>query len=240
MRTPRQSEAGFLLVDMLATLTISAFVLIGLTAIGAVLLRTADRSVARIAATDDLGRTLISLAQSIRSVERARFAGVEPQSFLFNGDSRRLMFALPDQTPGKPPITHVVALRSEADGRLLRADAVLPASAGALGDLQFSAPHLTYAGPVRIRFGYAGPRAAVGPAPRLSVWPVGPTMPASVSIEAVDPATDHVIASVQVSLVANAEAGCLNGGFCGRGDMPLKSSPASSGPAATAPTVGQL
>ncbi|MCW6508826.1 PulJ/GspJ family protein [Lichenifustis flavocetrariae] len=239
MRMPRRGEAGFLLADMLATFTISAFVLIGLTAIGAVLLRTADRSVARVAATDDLGRNLITLAQSIRSAARARFAGVEPQSFVFNGDSHRLTFALPDTTPGHPQITRVVTLRSEADGRLLRADAPLPASATALADLHFSTPHLTYAGPIRFRFGYAGPRVGAAPAVRSSVWPVGPQMPGSVSIEAVDPATNHVVASVQVSLVANAEVGCLNGGFCGRSDMPSKS-PASPGPAAAAPIARQL
>lgn len=211
----RPGEAGFLLVEMLATMTISAFVLIGLVALGSVIVRAADRSVAAIGSSEDLARTVSSLDGLIGTAVRARLDGAPSQPFLFNGDDRRLMVAHRDTTPGALPVTRVVALRSEA-GRLLRAEAALPARVGALDELHFGPPRELYAGDATIRFTYvASPSSAGAAEPSLSRWPTGSAMPSAVIVEALDRTSGRVLLRGRATLFANADRGCLVDGACG-------------------------
>lgn len=227
----RDGEAGFLLADMLATMTISALVLVGLAGLGALMLRTADRSVAAIDATDGLGRTLLSLDHLVRGTSRARLDGSAGRLFLFHGDDHRLVLASRAQGAGALPVTRAVAIRSDPDGSVSRAEAAIPSNLAAVGDLQFGPAHAIYAGRLRLRFAYEGPAPtgkAAGPAAAL--WAVGDRMPVAVTIEAVEAATGRVIAGVRSVIAADADIGCLDGTLCGRGDV--------SGQAPTPPNPG--
>lgn len=230
----RDREAGFLLADMLATLTISALVLVGLVGLGPLMLRTADRSVAAIDATDGLGRTLMSLDHLVRSASRARLDGSAARLFLFDGDERHLVLASREHEAGALPVTRAVAIRSEPDGSVSRAEAAIPVTLAAIGDLNFGPARMISAGPIRLRFAYEGAApAGKGAAPVVPLWAVGDRMPVAVTIDAVDVATGRTVASVRSVIAADTDIGCLDGTLCGRDDVSGKASAPPPNPGAT-------
>ena len=82
-----------MLTETLATFAISAFVLLGLVSASSVLLRAVDRDVARVQDVDALTRTLVAIARDVSGLARARFDGVEPRPFVFQGGPNSLFFA---------------------------------------------------------------------------------------------------------------------------------------------------
>jgi hypothetical protein len=68
-------RSGFLLVEALAALSISAFILLGLTSTISLMMRGADRTAARAEEIEIAGRTLAALDREIRLAARPRWSG---------------------------------------------------------------------------------------------------------------------------------------------------------------------
>lgn len=207
-------DAGFLLAETLITFALSALVLLGLVASTAVLLRATDRSVAGVDAADDLGRALVALERDIGGLKRARWAGLEPQGFVFRGGPNSLFFAqeVPVASGGRE--LRAVSLREIETGRgtaLVRAEAPLPATAAGWGDLHFGAAHPLPTGPARLRFRYLAERGAEPPAPRpVDTWPSGAILPAAVIVEAVDAASTRLLFTDRIALRTDGDIGCAD------------------------------
>jgi hypothetical protein len=215
----RRATGGFLLSETLAVMTISAFILAGLVTVTAVILRSADASVARIQETDNLARAMGAMTRDIGSLFRARWAGAEPQSFIFAGDAGSLLFPHVETAQDGARRLAVIRLQSVGDGgKMTRADAPLRSFAASRSDLRFGTPREIYSGAARIRFTFIAAATGREPEKRLRVWPSGQTLPAAVIVEATDPGDGHVLFSSRVAIHANGDPGCLSGDFCGRTD----------------------
>ena len=211
-RTP--GNAGFLLAETLITFALSALVMVGLVASAAVLMRATDRSVAAVGSADDLGRTLAALARDVSGLKRARWNGEEPQGFVFRGGPNSLFFSQEAPAPGGGRELRVVSLREIAGDHgtaLMRAEAHLSATASGWSDLSFGPGRVVPTGPARLRFRYVAEAGPDGRAPApLDSWPSGPTLPAVVIVEAVEPASTRLLVSARIGVRADGDIGCAD------------------------------
>ena len=210
------ADAGFLLTETLATFTISAFVLLGLVSASSVLLHAVDRSATQVEDVDALGRTLSAIGRDLSDLSRARWNGLEPQPFVFEGGPNSLFFAhraIGREGEGE---TQVVAMREivgAAGPQLVRSDALLSPLATAFADLRYGPARPLATGPARLRFYYVmAPGNGKPEQPRVRSWPSGDTLPSAVIVEAVDRTSGRLIASARMPIRANADIGCLPGG----------------------------
>ena len=208
------ADAGFLLAETLITFALSALVMVGLVASTAVLMRATDRSVAAVGSADDLGRTLAALRRDVSGLKRARWNGEEPQSFVFRGGPNSLFFAQEVPVPDGGRELRVVSLREIASGNgtaLMRAEAHLSASASGWSALSFGPGRVVPTGPARLRFHYVAELGPDGRAPpQVDTWPTGPTLPAFVIVEAVEPGTTRLLVSARIGVHADGDIGCAD------------------------------
>lgn len=208
------ADAGFLLAETLVTFALSALVMVGLVASAAVLMRATDRSVAAVGSADDLGRTLAALNRDVAGLKRARWSGEEPQSFVFKGGPNSLFFAQEEPLRDGGREMRVVSLREiagDSGTALMRAEAHLPASAGGWSALRFGAGRVVPTGPARLRFHYVAERGPDGREPLpVDTWPSGPTLPAFVVVEAVEPHTTRLLVSARIGVRADGDIGCAD------------------------------
>ncbi len=224
------ADAGFLLAETLITFALSALVMVGLVASATALMRATDRSVAAVGAADDLGRTLAALARDASGLKRARWNGEEPQGFVFRGGPNSLFFAQEAPARDGGHELRVVSLREiagEHGTALMRAEAHLSALASSWSDLSFGPGRVVPTGLARLRFHYVAEPGPDGRAPApVDAWPSGPTLPALVIIEAVDPVTTRLLVSARIGVRADGDIGCAD-----RTSQPSEgTSPGSSSP----------
>ena len=212
-RAPR--NAGFLLAETLATFTISAFVLLGLVSASSVLLQAMDRSIAHVQDVDDLGRTMAAITRDVSGLRRARWYGTEPQPYVFRGGPNTLFFAHREVGPDGIGETRVIAIREIVGGmgtRLVRSEARLPVQAADFDAVDFGPQHELPTGPARLRFYYVmGAGKGKPEQSRVTSWPMGPTLPVAVIVEAVEAASKRLIVATRIPIRANADVGCLVG-----------------------------
>lgn len=226
---------GFLLVEALATLAISAAILAGLASVMGLMLRQADLAATRTDRLEREGRSLDALSRDIRAILRVRWAGLPPRSYVFRGEPDRIVLARARRGESGLRDTVAVILQStdhEGGGRILRSEARLPPGATAIEQLRFDEPRTLYDGRSLIRFAYVGRGENGGPETLTDAWPVAGTLPVAVRIALVDPVTDALLSTLRVPILVEAEPGCANPGkaFCSHGDG--KGEPEGEGPAA--------
>lgn len=240
---PRGSpRAGYLLVETLATLAISAAILAGLASVLGLVLRTGDRTAARGEAMEASGRTVAAVAREIRQLARVRWSGAARRSFVFAGEPDRILFARRTRGADGLAETDTVVLQSvgaDGGGRLLRAVAALPTGAESLADLRFGAAAEVYRGPSLIRLAYFGRSRDGGTEILTETWPAATALPVAIRIGVVDPATGRLTSSLRVPVLVDAEPGCADPktGFCSRVDQSKpaeEDAPAPDGPRADA------
>ena len=227
------ADAGFLLAETLITFALSALVLVGLVASAAVLMRATDRSVAAVGSADDLGRTLAALTRDVSGLKRARWSGEEPQGFVFKGGPNSLFFAQEVPVPDGGRDLRVVSLREieTATGTaLMRAEAHVSARAGGWSDLSFGRGRVVRTGPARLRFHYVAEPGPEGRAPKpVDTWPSGPTLPAFVVVDAVEPGSTRLLVSARIGVRADGDIGCADKTPPRRDDI-AQSAPGSTPP----------
>lgn len=213
-RTPRDPCGGFLMVEALAVLAISAAILLALGSLTRLMLRQADALAARTAGLERTEQGLSALARDIRRMARARWDGPDRERFVFAGEPWRLLFALDRPAADGGALTETVAvlLRSEGDGasgRLTRAEAPLSPGLPGPGALAFGPERVLYEGPARVRFAYVVPRSDTTPELIVDAWPQAAPPPAAVRVGLADPGTGDVASSLRVPVRAEAEPGCV-------------------------------
>jgi hypothetical protein len=207
-----------MLSETLAVMTISAFILAGLVTVTGVMLRSVDNSVARMQDVDNLIRAMSAISRDASALFRARWAGAEPQGLIFSGEEGSVMF--PDIEKALDGTRHLSIVRYQTGpGRgLFRSSSKLGTLAASRGDLRFGNPQVIYDGGAQFRFMFVDKAQDKGPEKKLALWTSSQTLPTSMIIEAVDPASGKILSSLRVDLRANADLGCLASDFCGRKD----------------------
>lgn len=234
-------NAGFLLAETLITFALSALVLMGLVASAAVLLRATDRSIAAVDATDDLGRSLAALRRDVSQLKRARWAGDEPQGFVFRGTPNSLYFALDAPAADGGRVSRVVSLREIESGRgtaLMRGEARLSVSASGWGDLSFGPQSVVPTGPARLRFRYVAEAGSDGLVRKpVDAWPSGPTLPAAIIVEAVEPGSTRLLVTDRIDVRADADIGCADKNPPKKDEAGTPGSSGGAAPGATPPNA---
>lgn len=223
---PRDRSGGYLLIEALATLALSALVIAGLLSLSAVFVRSSDRSAARVERLETGPRTIAAIARDIRALVRLRWAGGGDR-FVFLGLPDRIVFAIaPVQANGlRAPL--VVAYQVPETGVALRAEAPLPAGATTVSDLSFAPARRLSVGAATLRFAYVD-RPPAGGEIITDSWDKPDALPFAVRIDRVDPADGRIEASLRAPVVVDAEPGCAapETNFCSRAPK----QPAAPGP----------
>lgn len=223
-RTRGAPGAGFLLVEALATMAISAVILVALGSLLGLMSRQADLTARRTERMDVAGHALAAIARDLGAAARARWAGPGPRSFVFAGQPDQVLFARDGSAEAEGRSrTVAVLLQSAPDagrGRVMRAEAPLSPGDRDAGGLDFGPARALYAGEALVRFAYVAAPAAGGPELVLDAWPAGETLPVAVRVAFTDPGSGDVLSSLRVPLRIEAEPGCAapRKAFCSRID----------------------
>ncbi len=213
-RPARDRRGGFLMVEALAVLAISAAILLALGSLTRLMLHQADALAERTARLERAEQGLSALARDIGRIARARWDGPERERFVFAGEPWRLLFALDRPAADGSALRETVAvlLRSDgsgASGRVTRAEAPLPPGLSGPDALAFGPERVLYEGPARIRFAYVATRTDTTPELIVDAWPqLGPP-PVAVRLGLADPASGEVASALRVPVRAEAEPGCV-------------------------------
>jgi general secretion pathway protein J len=216
-------SSGYLLVETLATLAISAAILAGLASALGLVLRTGDRTAARVEEMEASGRAVAAMARDIRHLARIRWSGAARRSFVFSGEPDRILFARWTRHADGLAVAQVVVLQSvatDAGGRLLRATAALPTGATTLAALRLGPTEEVYGGPSLIHLAYFARSENGGAEVLVDTWSSATALPVAVRIGLADPSTGRLVSSMRVPVLVEAEPGCAspNTAFCSRVD----------------------
>jgi hypothetical protein len=230
-------DAGYLLVEALAALALSALVLGALVSLTGVLKRAADKAAFGVEEIEVAGRAVHALAGEIRRAAHARWAAAGPKAtraFVFSGSPDQVTFALlPGQDTGlRAPVA--VAYQIAPDGDLLRAEGPIEPDLTGAGDLDLGRVARIPLEGRRLRFAYVG-RQTGGGEIVTDAWTDPLKMPAAMRIDRLD-AAGAIVASLRVPLLIDGESGCAGQtGFCSR--APNSEKPAAAEGAGAAPSA---
>lgn len=220
-RRSRDRRGGFLLVEALATLALSALVLAGAAALVGLLLRAADRTALSMERIETTDRAMEALARDIREAVRLpRPSGSGGgASMAFLGGAAQIMLVHERRGENGLALPVAVYWRSEATdagrGRLIRSQApILPGRP--LPDPESGEREVVDTGEAVIRFAYFGPDPNGAGEVLTDEWTTAEALPTAVRIGAADPGSLAVGRSIRVGFPTTAEIGCANpvSGYC--------------------------
>jgi hypothetical protein len=219
-RPPRRDRrGGFVLVEALATLALSAIVLAGAALLVSFLIRAADRTALAFEAVETTGRAVAALERDIRAAARVSLRVEEGRAMVFLGAPDQLMVVL-DRTGRNGLVAPVVVRwRSEVGGagrgRLVRTEVPLIPGQPVPGP-EAGRPVVVDTGTEVIRFAYFGTVPRQTGEVLTDGWSQPQQLPTAIRIGRADPGTLQVATSVRVPLRVGAEIACGNpaGGWC--------------------------
>ena len=219
----RSPSAGFLLVEVLATMAIGAVILVAAGSLLGLMSRQADRVADGIERLDVADHASAAIARDLRSIARARWAGPGPRNFVFAGLPDRILFSLDRTDTDRRVRSFVVLLQgtdTENGGAILRAEAPLSPFDHDETALDFAPAHTFYAGRAQIRFAYIAAPAGGAPELVLDAWPAGETLPIAIRVAFTDPGSAEILSTLRIPLRIEAEPGCAapRKAFCSRID----------------------
>lgn len=207
------ARAGFLLVEVLATMTISALLLAALVSIASVTMRTSSRIEGRSEAIENGTRILAALSRDIERGAPIRWAGKDA-GFVFIGRDRGLVFAsevrLADGT------SNIIAIGIDGGESIARRMANISPNAASFDDLAFDPPETIAGGRYSLAFAYYG-RLPDGREALTDVWRDQSQLPVAVRLTLSDAA--GTTTTLRVKLGVDAEPGC---GFPKKGNCGLR------------------
>jgi type II secretory pathway pseudopilin PulG len=227
----RSPRAGFVLVEALATLALSALVLAGAASLVGLVLRAADRTAMSVEQLETTHRAVGAVARDIRSAVRVHRQVDNAPSLVFFGSPEQLLLVL--DRPGEdgvsePVVVHWLSETTDAGrGRLIRSEAPLlpgvPTPPLGSGDRV-----VVDTGPSVIRFAYFAPMPRGSGEVLTDAWSIPQSMPTAVRIGTADPETLSVGSSLRVAFGTDAEIGCGSpgSGYCSlTPDRPAQTGP---------------
>lgn len=220
-RRPSSANAGFLLVEALASLVLSAFILVGLASLVSVALKTGDRTAVAVQRLETESRVFLAVEREVRRATRVRWSGEAKAEFVFTGLADRMMFT--SRRAGADGLGRDVAIvyqsaEGEGGSRLLRAEAPLPPGTTDAQALRLSPQATVHAGHRAFRFAYFALQKDGSGEVLTDDWSEPTRLPTAVRLTLVDPATDQIIDSLRIPLLVDAEPGCA---VAGRGNCSL-------------------
>lgn len=226
--------AGFVLVEALASLAISALVVAALASLIGLILRSADHAARMIDDSERIDRTFAAVSRDVDALVRGRWAGAS-NGFAFTGLSDRIMFVRRPYVGSIDP--EVVAYQNDALGdanRLLRAEATFRPGAASLSDLRFGPTETVVQSRERWVFAYGG-ELSPGVETFSDSWNDANHLPSAIRLSLRDEATGRDVVSLRMPLRAEAEPACAAG--AGHGYCSVRRSQSGGGGDATAGQV---
>jgi hypothetical protein len=213
------SRAGFLLVEVLATMTISALLLAALFSIASMTMRVSGR-VERQSARIENG-TLILAALS-RDIERAvpvRWAG-RNAGLVFDGTERSMAFVREINSADGSTVLN--AIQIDGDRGFIRRTSDIPPQATSFGNLSYEPQAAISADRYKLTFAYYG-RLPDGREVLTTAWENASQMPLAIRLNL--QGNDGTRSTLRVKLDVDAELGC---GFPDKGNCSLRPEPKAS------------
>ncbi|MEO3386695.1 hypothetical protein [Mesorhizobium sp. CAU 1741] len=206
-------DAGFMMVEALITMAISAMLLLGLASVTSLTFRALERATTVTGALESQSRVLAALARDIQGAARISFSG-EDAPLIFSGTPGDLIYAETLTRAGERPDMRVVRLQVRLDGSnavLSRSEAPLLPSARGVEELRFAQPEALFIGRALPRFAYVD--ASAGGEAIRDGWSDGAAMPDAVLVSF---ASEENTTSLRIPLRVNAEPACAISGsrFC--------------------------
>lgn len=213
-RGPRTS--GFVLIEALVTLALSALIIVGIGSLVALMLRSADRSALALEELETGGRAVAALERDISAAARVYRMEDEQPAMVFLGEPDRLFIVL--DRPSRDGSIEQVLVRWQSEettagrGRLIRTEAPLLPGLPVPGE-DVGQPVAVDTGPAVIRFAYFSPQTDGQGEILTDSWTIPQRMPTAVRIATTAPGDIEVRRSVRVPIRVDAEVACLNPAF---------------------------
>lgn len=218
-----------MLVEVLATMTISALILAALFSIASLTFR-ASASVERHSdAIEQRSRLLSTLSREIERARPVRWAGKDGD-FLFQGSTRSLAFAA--EVPSTDGTMEMMAIAIDgAQGVVRRAGSIAP-DALSFDDIAMRSPESMADNTFNLAFAYYA-RLPDGREALMDDWPDARQLPSAIRLTV--SGRDGMTSVLRVRLAVDAETGC---GFPKAGHCSLSPPTAPDEAAASQPTKG--
>lgn len=203
----RGAREGFLLVEVLATMTISAFLLAALFSIASFVIRASGRVENRSETIENRGRVLASLSREIEQIAPLRWAG-KGSGFVFLGTRSTLAFASRKTSTDTGDIVQAVFLDAGRSGLSRRLAAVSPV-ATSFRDLRIGPADTVFGRQYSVAFAYYG-RAEGNREALQDAWQDPSQLPAAIRITL--RGADGTEETMRIQIRADAETGCAQPG----------------------------
>jgi len=223
------SRDGFMLVEVLATMTISALLLAALFSIASLTLRTSSRIERQSEAIEGRTRILAALSRDIERAIPVRWAGKDA-GFIFSGSERTMAFAV--ENARRDGSVDVGAVLIDSARGVTRRVGMIPPAATSFDALALGQPEVITGAEYSIAYAYYA-RLDDGHEALLDRWLDNRQFP--VAIRLTLRSGDGVNSTMRVALHANTEPGC---GFPDKGQCGLRPVAASGDQAQSQSTEG--
>lgn len=216
----RARNAGFVLVEALTTLTITALLMASLVTLVGFLMTAGDKASNNLQSVEITSRTFATLDRDIRGASRIRWGGEDRSFFIFNGLKDRILFVREEPDDSGLLQSWAIAYQTiPRDGgtRLVRAVAKLPPGALDLSELEFGPQTQVYSGPAEFRFAFYGATEDGTSETLTDNWAEANQMPNAVRISLANIKTGELVDQIRIPFQVDAEPGCAapgSGGYC--------------------------
>jgi type II secretory pathway pseudopilin PulG len=211
--TRGNAQDGFLLVEVLATMTISALLLAALLSVASLTMRMSGRIERQSARIENGTLILAALSREIERAAPTRWAGKEP-GLVFNGTERSMVFAR--EIKLVDGVTNLSAIQIDGDRGAIRRAPDIPPQTESFNDLAFEQQTAIWAKEYKLTFAYYG-RLPDGREVLTAAWENASQLPVAVRLTLWG--ADGTRSMLRVKLDTDAEPGC---GFPKKGNCSLR------------------
>ncbi|UVC12608.1 prepilin-type N-terminal cleavage/methylation domain-containing protein (plasmid) [Rhizobium sp. TH2] len=208
-----KARSGFLLVELLATMTISALLLAALFSIASLTTRMSGRIQRQSESIENGTLILAALSRDIERAAPIRWAGKDA-GLVFNGAERSMVFAR--ETKFADGGTNLNAIQIDGDRGFIRRAPDIPPQAISFSDLAFEQPAAIWSDGYVVTFAYYG-RLPDGREVLTTAWENASQLPVAVRLTLWR--ADKTRSTLRVKLDTDAEPGC---GFPEKGSCSLR------------------
>lgn len=193
---------GFLLVEVLATMTISALLLAALFSITSLTMRISGRVERQAEQIEDRTRLLAALSREVARAMPVRWAG-KNGGFIFRGDQRSVAFAA--EFPSPNGRSDVRAVFIDGNGTITHRVAEVRPIAASFNDIAIGQQEAMSDGRYKLAFAYFA-RLEDGREALVETWPDASQFPVAIRITL--SAADGTTSSMRAKFSVDAEQGC--------------------------------
>jgi hypothetical protein len=200
----REANGGYLLVEVLATMTVSAFILAALLSIVSFTLRTSAHVSRQTQDIENASRVMASLVREIQAIAPLRWAG-QNAGFVFQGREQGLVFAREVVAPDGAVDDRAVLL--QGDGKqLFRSEASLLPAYRSAAEIAAGEKQALLDTDFQVRFAYFA-RLEDGQEALTNTWDNPALLPVAIRVSITD-SKGALIGSSRVQIRVDAEPGC--------------------------------